>query len=43
MAGMTALVPNSLQPTRGAEPSSWQATVGQAQAKPTSWEKFTGP
>jgi hypothetical protein len=42
MAGMTALVPNSLQPTRGAEPSSWQATVGQAQAKPTSWEKFTG-
>lgn len=42
MAGMTPLVPNSLQPMRGAEPSSWQATVGQAQAKPTSWDKFTG-
>ena len=42
MAGLTSVVPNNLQPLRGAEPSSWQATVGQAEAKPTRWDKFTG-
>ena len=42
MAGLTSVVPNNLQPLRGAEPSSWQATVGQAEANPTRWDKFTG-